>query len=899
MSGFEGIRRVFRLGIGGGDADREVERELAHHFESTLEELRSRGYGEAEARAEARRRFGDERRYGRELRRLARGRDRRARGAEALSGVGRTVRDAGRSLGRTPAVSLAVVAIMALGVGANAAMFGVLDRLFLRPPLHVEAPDEVRRVFVHVQRSTTGEVEAQTYHPYPDYQDWAGLEVFASTAAYYAGELTAGHGEGAERIPVTLATASFFPTVGVAPVLGRFFDEADDHFGAEPVAVLGHAYWRSRYGGRADALGEVIDVGDESYTVIGVAPPAFTGVELERVDVWLPLHRAGMVEEGGTEWVDSRNWYWLQAVARLAPGVAPAAAEAAATMAHRRARAETPRYDPEARVELASLLLARTGEATREARVVPWLMGVAVMVLLLTCANVANLLLARGMRRRRETAVRLALGMSRRRVVGTVVAESVVLALLGGAAAVVVAVWGGDIFRSLLLPDIGWENRSDGLRVAVFSGGIALAAGVLAGFVPALRSGRNGTAEALKASGRSVTRGRSRVRGALLVFQAAVSVVLLVGTGLFVFSLKAARGVDLGFDAAAVLLVRLEPEGGYPGGDVMTTLYREGRRALAGVPGVESTAITTTIPFQNSRSIGEDLRVPGLDSLPRTRAGGAYIHTVTGDFFETAGLRIVRGRGLTDGDDNESAPRVAVVNRTMAELVWPDGDALGGCLIVADAPCATVVGIVEDHHRFALEEDESMHYYLPLARAPFPWPPRGIMVRARSPEALAAAVRERLRAELPSVRLVSARPYREVLDPQYRSWELGASLFGAFGVLALLVASLGLYSVLAFEVAERRPEMGVRAALGATRTRIVAFVMADGLRLAGLGVALGLLAAVLGAGWTESLLFGVSPRDPRVLAGVAILALGVSAAASGLPAWRATRVDPNEVLRAE
>ena len=822
-----------------------------------------------------------------------------ARLSARLRTSGRALTDAFRDLVRSPGRALAVIVIMALGVGANATMFGALDRLFLRPPAHIESPDRVKRVFVHLRRENSGEMEVQSTHPYPDYADWRELDAFASAAAYSSRALTIGSGASAERRPVTLVTASFFPTLGVRPVLGRFFGEDEDTFGSDPVAVLGHAYWQRELGGDPEVIGRAFEVGDLTYTVIGVAPPGFTGVDLDRVDVWLPLHRAAVVEEGGTEWQDSRGWYWIHAVARLGPGATRERAEAAATRVHRLGRADNPDYDPEATVEMADLNLARTGQASREARVVPWLMGVALMVLLLTCANVANLLLARAMRRRRETAVRRALGASRTRLVLTGVLEAVFLSLAGGAAAVAVALWGGDVFQAVLLGGAEWERGIDTLRVVGFSAGLAILAGLLAGLVPAVRTSRADTAGALKGSGRGTTRGRSRLRSGLLVLQAAISVVLLVGTGLFVASLRAARGVDLGFDPDGVLLVRLQPEGGYPGGEAMTALYRDGRLLLEGLPGIERTAITTVVPFRNARGIGSDLRVPGLDSLPRTRAGGAYIHAVTGGYFETLRLDIVRGRGIRESDDAEGAPRVAVVNETMARLVWPDGDALGGCLMLRDAPCATVVGIAEDSHRFELEEDESMHYYVPLAHAPYPWPPSGLMVRSASPDALAATVQRRLSTEMSGVRLVTSEPYRNTIDPSYSSWRLGATLFLAFGVLALVVASLGLYSVLAFEVAERRPEMGVRSALGATRARLVRLVLADGLRIAGVGVMLGLAVGWWAAGRAEGLLFGVSPHDPGVLAGVGAAMLLVSAVACGVPAWRAARVDPNETLRAE
>jgi predicted permease len=897
--GFEGLRRVFRLGMAGGDAERDLERELAFHFEETVRTLVSRGMAEAEAREEARLRFGDEKAYRRELRRLARGRDRRDRVGDVARSVAGVVRDGTRNLWRAPLLTAAVVVVMALGVGANATMFGILDRLFLTPPAHVDEPDQLRRFFVHKRWSASGEMGTQKSFSYPDYLDFTRLDVFSSTAAWSTRALTVGHGAESERRPVTLATASLFPTLGVRAELGRFYGTEEDAFGAEPVAVLGHAYWQSAYGGDPEVLGRAVAVGDLTYTVIGVAPPGFTGVDLDRVDIWLPLHRAAVVEEGGTEWADARNWYWIDTVGRLTPGTPVARATAAATAAHRAGRADQEGYDTEARVVMEPLLLARTSVATREAKVVPWLMGVALMVLLLTCANVANLLLARAIRRRRETAVRLALGVSRWRLVTTVVFEGVALALAGGAAAVGVAMWGGEVLRAVLVPDAGWETGHEVWRVVGFSGLLALGAGLFAGLFPAWRSSRPQTTEALKTTGRGSTRGRSRVRSTLLVFQAAITVVLLVGTGLFVQSLRSARSVDLGFEPDPVLLVRVEPEGGYPGGEAMTALYRRAHEAVRALPEVEAAAVTTVTPFRNSRGIGDDLRVPGVDSLPSTAAGGAYIHAVTGEYFESMGLDLLRGRGITRSDDAESAPRVAVVNRTMADLVWPDGDALGACMFLRDAPCATVVGIVEDHNRYELTEHVSMHYYVPLAHRPYDWPPSRLVIRTRDPVRLAPTVRRELTARLPEARLVTTEPYRDVIDPSYRSWRLGAVLFSAFGVLAILVAAVGLYSVLAFDVAERRPELGIRSALGATRGRIIRHVLTDGVRLAAIGVAVGLAAAFYGASRAAPLLFQVSPRDPVILAAVAAGVLVVSVAASGIPAWRAARVDPSDTLRAE
>ncbi len=895
MRDFEGLRRVFRVGIGGGDAERDVERELAHHFESTLEELRASGLTETEARAEARRRFGEKRRYVRELRRMARGRERRGR----LWGRLRTVGDVGgevvRGALRSPGPAVAVIVVMALGLGANAVVFEMLDRVFLRAPAHVAEADGLRRVFV--AREIRGETATLKHHAYPDFGDWRGLDVFGGLAAVSRQEKVVGRGDRAARRPVALVTASYFPLLGVRPELGRLLVPADDRFGAPLAAVLSYEYWRGELGGDPAVLGRAVAVGEAEYTVVGVAPPGFTGVDLDPVDLWLPFHPAGEIEEGGREWVESRGWHWFEVVARLADGTPAARAAAAATAAHRMGRSAQDDYDPRARVELEPLQMARTTLASREALLLPWLMGVAGMVLLLTAANVANLLLARGMRRRREMAVRLALGVSRRRLVGTAVAETLLLAAAGGVAALVLALWGGDLVRAVLLPDIAWRDAGAvPMRLIVFTGVVALSAGLVAAIPPAIRSGRSGVTDALKGAGRGVAAARSRTRTGLLILQSAISVVLLLGTGLFVLSVREARDLDLGFEPDRVLLVRLTPEGGYPGGAEMTRLYREARERLAGIPGVESRAISTVTPMRNGR--GVDLRVPGRDSLPPS-PGPLFIDAVTSEYFETMGIDVLSGRGIRAADDAATAPRVAVVNEAMARAFWPEEPALGHCLIIQEQPCATIVGVVENTRVWELVEEPMQKYYVPLAQAPFPWPPSRLMLATRDPQALAGPVQRTLRAAMPDIRLVTTEPMGAVVSPKYRAWTLGAALFTALGILALLVTAVGLYGVLAFDVALRRSEMGVRAALGAGRSRLTRLVLRDGMKVAAIGVGAGILVAAAARPWVEPLLFEVSPLEPAVVGGVAIVITAVAAAASGIPAWRASRVPPAEALQVD
>ncbi len=513
--------------------------------------------------------------------------------------------------------------------------------------------------------------------------------------------------------------------------------------------------------------------------------------------------------------------------------------------------------------------------------------------------------------------MRLALGVSRARLTAVHAVESVLLALLGGAAALLLAVWGSDLVRALLLPDLVWDPSAMDPHLLGFVLAASVAAGLLAGLLPAVQASRPDVMETLKSASRGATRRRSGLRAGLLVTQAALSVVLLVGTGLFVRSLNAARNLDLGFDPAPVLLVSLEPEADaqspiagvldveaseevrrYANAERMTALYRRALEPVRGIGGVEAAALAGTVPMRSGWAL--DIRRPGEDSLP-SELGTMFLNTVTPELFDVLDIRVLRGRALTEADDSETAPRVAVVSELMARRLWPDRDPLGACFFVEEQEaCTTVVGVVEDSRHFELVEPEAGGYYLPMAQSPYPYGPRALLVRtAAEPAGMAAPVQRAIQAAIPDIRLVTARRYQDLLDPNYRAWSLGASLFAAFGLLALLVAAVGLYSLLAFSVAERVAEIGVRCALGASHQRIVGQVLRDGLRLTAFGVALGLAAAAATGPWIRGLLFDTTPYDVVVFGLVAAAMLLVATAASGIPAWRAARVDPAEALRAE
>lgn len=803
-----------------------------------------------------------------------------------------------RGLLRYPAFTGAVVVTLALGIGVNATMFGVIDRLLLRAPAQVKQPERVRRLYIHLHERGTGELVHQRAMPYLDFQDWQAAGGFSSVAAYWSHEMTLGRGVDAFRLNGGLAAASFFRTLGLEPTLGRFFDEFEDQEGAANVAVLSYGLWQSKFAGDTSVLGRTLDIGRGSFTVIGVAPRGFTGVDLDQVDIWAPLH-AYSNEVETDRWKRSRGYYWIKVVARLNRNVSVAAAEAEATQLHRNGRRELIErgwYDEDATIVLAPLVEARGPNASRESRVSVLLAGVSLIVLLIACANVANLLLARGLRRRKEIAIRIALGVSRRRLMGQLLSESLALAALGGAAALLAASWGADFIRHILLPDVAWPDSPVSVRVLAFTALAALVTGIVSGLVPALQASRPDLTLDLKDSARSGAARRSRTRVSLLIIQGALSVVLLVGTGLFVRSLQRIEGLDLGLDPESVVYAQLELEPRERTAEEVRGIYERSLERLRSLPAVQHVSASGGMPFWGG-SI-EDVYVPGVDSVP-VPPPGPHIEWVTPGYFATLGIAVLRGRDFNDSDVASAGP-VAIVNESMARGLWGD-DPLGQCFNIAspDAPCTRVVGVVADSHRMQVVETQKWVYYLPAAQYPDEYP-SAIILRGRGDAAMLAPVVQRvLLAGDPGIKYAVVRPLQDMIDPQLRSYRLGAYLFGLFGGLALIVAALGLYSVLAFNVAQRTREIGVRSALGATRGRIVTQILRESVTLASVGIALGLLIAVVAGPALAPLLHEISPRDPVVLVTVTVTLLVTAAAAGFVPASRAARIDPIAALRGE
>jgi len=795
-----------------------------------------------------------------------------------------------RTFARSPALVAAAVVCLALGIGANATIFGVVDTLLFRPPPHVQDPERVVRLYFrrHYPAFGTNTSSITGYPLYTLIRESA--RSFDALAAYtYSQKASLGRGVDARRVRVVLASASYFPLLGVRPALGRFYLADEDRPDGPAVVVLGYGFWRASFQNDSGILGRQLQLGRSSYTVVGVAPERFTGVNLENVDAWVPLTTATPELMGPGSL--NRGSYFLQIIGRLGPG-GREAAEREATLAFR-AEDVYSGGDSNAVALLGPVQHARGPELSQNARVSMWLTAVSVIVLLVACANVANLLLARALQRQREIAVRLALGAARLRLARQLVTESVLLALAGGVAALLVTLWVGPVIRAFLLPDIpALASAVDG-RVLLFTGGVALLTGFLAGLVPALQVGRADLTPALKAGAGEGRYRRSRLRSALLVGQVALTVTLIVGAGLFARSLRNVAGQDFGFDPAHTLLATMDLRAaGYRPAQI-NQLNLQMLARLEGLPGVEAAAATIG---HFGWATASSVSVPGRDSIPQLKAGGPYYQRVTAGYFAAMGTP-VHGRAFTPAD--RGSP-VAIVNETMARLLWPGESAIGKCFLVgSDKRCAGIIGVVPDARRFNAVEDASMHFYVPFTDDSSEFI-TALVVRARGrPQDLVAPVRAALQQTAANLPYAAVTPLADLVAPSIRPWRLGTTMFGVFAGLALVLAAVGLYGVLSYTVAQRSHEIGIRMAMGARRGNVLGLMVGQGVKIAALGAGIGAVAALAGGRVLSSLLYGVSPRDPLVLLGAAVIPLVVAAIASYVPARRAAKVDPVVALRYE
>ncbi len=777
-------------------------------------------------------------------------------------------------------MTLATAALcLALGLAASAAALRIVDRLYLQPPTHVRESRSLFRVYFSQSLAGLGQVTSDS----TSYPNYLGLQQQAGGAqgwgAFSSLEIPFEQGSRARKVRVEAVTGSYLHLLGVTPLHGRLL-AAEDGEAARPTtaALVSEDFWRSDLGARPDVVGGPLRLGGTVYTVVGILPSGFVGIDLETVDVWLPLASVGELL-GGSAWANSRGSSFLSIVARLRHGRSPAAAEAECSQTLRRLASEAGEPDPQARALLAPVQRARGPNRPAAARIALATTALAGALLLIACGNVAHLLLVRSLERQREIALRLALGAGRGRIVRLILAEGIFAAALGSLAALVLLFAGRAWLPAFSVPALSGDLRSWAILA-----GLGLAAGVASGLLPALwvlrreRAGLRGTADGGE-------RAQARLRQILLAGQVALTFILLVACGVFLRNLRDLTTLRPGFDADRVWVVSLEETGAEPAAQAHDRLRR--------LPGVERAALATSVPFESSLAL--PLAVPGLPALPELPSGGPYVSGASADFFATLGARMRHGRAFDAG----GLEREVVVNETAARLLWPGEAALGRCLQIggSEAPCSTVVGVVEDLHRLGLREPPSLQLYVPLAAVPAGLP-RALFIRADTAPPSPGSVRREVQAAT-GLPFVEVRLLLDLAEPELRPWRTGATLLSLLGVLALVLSGIGLYGAVAHAVLRRAREWGIRMALGARGWEVWGPLLAQTAKVVAAGLGAGAVLVLLIRPRIEPLLSGLSLLAPIVWLGAAAV-LAVITATAVLPlARRMRRLDPAAVLREE
>jgi predicted permease len=791
------------------------------------------------------------------------------------------LRQAVRLLRRSPGFAAAAVATLALGMGANTAMFSVVHAVMLRP-LPYPDPDRLVRL-----RGGTS---------YPDLHDLASQSRSVEGLGGYRAQFFDLTGRGAaERVDGALVTGDLFRLLGARAERGRLVQADDDRPGGPKVVVLSHGFWQRRLGGDEQVRGRTVRFTTGEYEVIGVTPPGFRLPEVE-AEVWAPL-RPESPEEA-----DARGAHSLTAVGRLRPGTAlPAAQEDLDAIAARLSEAY-PEENKDRRFVLNPLhqFLVRD---VRGALVL--LLGAVAFVLLIAATNVANLLLARAAARTKEIAVRASLGASRLRLARQLLAESVLLAALGGAAGLLVAYWLTDLIVRTSPPGIpGIDLVQLDTRVLAFTAAVSLLTGVLFGLVPGLQGSRVSLAPSLKEGGRTAATGaRPRLRGALVVSQVALALVLLVGAGLLLRSLQRLQSMDPGFDATRLVTFNLTPPMSRYG-DVArrTRIFDQVLTRVGALPGVTAVGATSELPF-GTGSLHHEFVIDGRPPVEIGREPDLYNRSISPSFLRTLGLPLLQGRALTE-DDRAGTPLVGVVNEAAVRQHFPGEDPVGRRVAWARdsrRDWITIVGVVGDVRAQQLAADEVPAIYTPMAQETRGWKTwMNFTVRTgEGPESLAAAVRREVAAVDADIPVTKVRAMDDLITASVAPQRFNLLLLGGFAVLALVLAGVGLHGVLSYAVALRMQEMGVRVALGAAPRDVVRLVVGQGLALTLAGALLGAAGALALTRFVSGMLFGVRATDPATFAGVAVVLLAVAALACYRPARRAARVDPLVALRGE
>jgi predicted permease len=895
------------------EREMEIVEELALHLEAAYEAALAAGLPAAEAEVRALNSY-DWRLLECELSRAERPLAARAwqpslelierRGGMRMESFLQDLRFGVRMLVKNPGFTLIAVLILALGIGANTAIFSLIDAVLLKM-LPVERPEQL--YFINNAAPSMGATPSLA-PPYPCFERFRdGNRSFIGLAAFSMIDPRIKIDGQIEEVRGQRVSGNYFSLLGVPALVGRTFTPADDAMPGQGgpdgiVAVISHSYWTRRFGQSPEVIGKTVQLGNRPVTIIGVTPPGFHGLfPGAEINISLPITVAG------AGMIPQKTSTWFRAVGRLKPGVPVEQARVELDTLFQtyldelKVSAEG-RRDNFARIELAPASKGLDTLRRQFSRPLQVLMAIVALVLLIACTNLANLLLVRAAARRKEFAVRLALGASRLRLLRQMLTESLLLVSLGGLLGLFVARWGSAFLVSFFATGRGrlFVNLPLDYRVLLFTGGAALITGLVFGVAPALQTIRIDPGPALKGSAGTSTLARSRFGKVLVVAQVAFSLLLLIGAGLFVRTLYNLKQYDVGFRRDGVLTMRVNPAETVYQGTRLTNLWKDLLARVERLPGVRNVSLSALSPIGGGGR-GVTVTVPGFTPKAE-RDINIGLNQVSPGYFQTFGIAMSQGRAFTD-NDHETAPKVALLNEMAARFYFGDRSPLGTQISFNDSPNVErvlyqVVGVVKDARYSNLREPDRRRVYLSMLQSLDRLGQLTLAVRAEGrPAELTSVISSELQALGPDITLTNIATLNEQVDQSLLQERLVATLSLFFGLLALLLASIGLYGVLSYDVSRRTQEIGLRMALGANANRVVRLVLRETLRWVAPGVVLGLGLALATTRWVESLLFGLKPHDPMTIGLSMLVLLAVTAVAGYLPAHRAARVDPMVALR--
>jgi predicted permease len=884
--------------------EHEMEEELRSHLRRRVDDLQRQGLFREDAERQARIEFGGYQTYKEECR--------EALGTRLLEELTADLRHGLRQLRRNPGFTAVAVLTLALGIGANSAIFSAIDAVMLKflPVAHPEQLVLLRWQSPH---------EATDYLPYPMFEQFRKRnQVFTGLVAFHSVDLATRVDRQQGLAAGQLISGDYFSVLGVKPLLGRTFTAEDDRIpGADPLAVISYRYWEDQFARSPTVLGRSIQLNGTPFTIIGVMPRTFFGVSAgDSRDVWIPLMMQAEVM-GGRSVLNDRNSWWLHVMARRKPGSEQQALAALNLLYQRYAHPEagsrlSAQADRELRDERIALQPAGRGLSTlrdRLSKPLIVLMALVGLVLFVACANIASLVLARAIVRGRELAVRAALGAGQLRLLRQLLTESLLLAILGGVVSLLFARWGESLLQALL-SDAGTPVSLDvrlNPAVLIFTACVALLAGLLFGTIPAWQAARVDPGSMMKATvhGSALASGTLRshweLRRLLVIGEVAMALLLVVGAGLLVRSLQKLKDVDPGFDQNGVLLVSLDPTlVGYRG-NRLTSFYKQVTAAVQALPGIRSVALSALPPMTDAQwrsSVFVQGHIPGPHERTTTD-----LNFVGPRYFHTLGVPLMQGREFTL-QDSAQAPKVAIINEAMARYYFGNQWAIGKRLSFIDPEHGeiVVVGVARSSKYNNLRETVPHMTYLPYLQTPAASLAYSMTLEVRTagnPDAAVGTVRQAIRQIDSKVPVLGLTTLAEQVSESLAQQRMVARISTVFGLVALLLACIGLYGVMTYTVARRTGEIGIRMALGAQRAQVLWIVLREALGLAAIGITIGVPLAIVFARLISTQLYGISPADPLTIVGSIILLSGIALMASYLPARRATRIHPMAALRQE